>query len=245
MSASIALSLSQAGPTVAMILVCRMYNPISIMGQVVPDAVERYLSSLNRQGDAVLQDIARAGGERDLPLVDAEVGALLRVLATTVRATRILEIGTAIGYSGIWLAGALPAGGMLFTMEFDEERARQARENFARAGLSDRVSVMAGDAQRMLAKVAGPVDLIFQDGDKKMYEPMLDRFADLLRPGGLLVTDNVLWNGEVVPGFVKNPQHPEADTRAIAAYNERLNNHPAFLTSIVPLRDGVAISVRR
>jgi predicted O-methyltransferase YrrM len=222
-----------------------MYNPISIMGQVVPDAVERYLSSLNRQGDAVLQDIARAGSERDLPLVDAEVGALLRVLATTVRATRILEIGTAIGYSGIWLAGALPAGGMLFTMEFDEERARQARENFARAGLSDRVTVIVGDAQRMLAKVAGPFDLIFQDGDKKMYEPMLDRFADLLRPGGLLVTDNVLWNGEVVPGFVKNPQHPEADTRAIAAYNERLNNHPAFLTSIVPLRDGVAISVRR
>jgi predicted O-methyltransferase YrrM len=228
-----------------MILVRRMYNPISIMGQVVPDAVERYLSSLNRQGDAVLQDIARAGGERDLPLVDAEVGALLRVLATTVRATRILEIGTAIGYSGIWLAGALPAGGRLFTMEFDEERARQARENFARAGLSDRVSVIVGDAQRMLAKVAGPFDLIFQDGDKKMYEPMLDRFADLLRPGGLLVTDNVLWNGEVVPGFVKNPQHPEADTRAIAAYNERLNNHAAFLTSIVPLRDGVAISVKR
>ncbi len=215
------------------------------MGQVVPDAVERYLSSLNRQGDAVLQDIARVGGERDLPLVDAEVGALLRVLATAVGATRILEIGTAIGYSGIWLAGALPAGGMLFTMEFDEERARQARENFARAGLSDRVSVIVGDAQRMLAKVAGPFDLIFQDGDKKMYEPMLDRFADLLRPGGLLVTDNVLWSGEVVPGFVQKPENPAADTRAIAAYNERLNNHPAFLTSIVPLRDGVAISVKR
>jgi predicted O-methyltransferase YrrM len=245
MSASIARSLSHAGPTVAMILVRRMYNPISIMGQLVPDAVERYLSSLNRQGDAVLQDIARVGEERDLPLVDAEVGALLRVLATAVGATRILEIGTAIGYSGIWLAGALPAGGMLFTMEFEEERARQARENFARAGLSDRVSVIVGDAQRMLAKVAGPLDLIFQDGDKKMYEPMLDRFAELLRPGGLLVTDNVLWNGEVVPGFVQKPQHPAPDTRAIAAYNERLNNHPAFLTSIVPLRDGVAISVRR
>jgi predicted O-methyltransferase YrrM len=215
------------------------------MGQVVPDAVERYLSSLNRQGDAVLKDIARIGGERDLPLVDAEVGALLRVLATAVRATRILEIGTAIGYSGIWLAGALPAGGMLFTMEFDEERARQARDNFARAGLSDRVSVMLGDAQRLLAKVAGPFDLIFQDGDKKMYEPMLDRFADLLRPGGLLVTDNVLWDGEVIPGFTKKPHHPAVDTRAIAAYNERLGSHPSFMTSIVPLRDGVAISVKR
>ena len=215
------------------------------MGQVVPDAVEQYLSSLNRQGDAVLQEIAREGSKRDLPLVDAEVGALLRVLATAVRATRILEIGTAIGYSGIWLAGALPAGGMLFTMEFDEERARQARDNFAKAGLSDRVSVIVGDAQRMLAKVAGPFDLIFQDGDKKLYEPMLDRLADLLRPGGLLVTDNVLWNGEVVPGFAKTPQHPVPDTRAIAAYNERLSNHAAFLTSIVPLRDGVAISVKR
>jgi predicted O-methyltransferase YrrM len=215
------------------------------MGQVVPDAVEQYLSSLNRAGDAVLQDIARVGGERDLPLVDAEVGALLRVLATAVRATRILEVGTAIGYSGIWLAGALPAGGMLFTMEFDEGRARQAKDNFARAGLSDRVSVMVGDAQRLLAKVAGPFDLIFQDGDKKMYEPMLDRFADLLRPGGLLVTDNVLWDGEVIPGFVKKPHHPAGDTRAIATYNERLSSHPAFLTSIVPLRDGVAISVRR
>jgi predicted O-methyltransferase YrrM len=222
-----------------------MYNSIAVMGLLVPDAVERYLSSLNRQGDAVLQDIARVGGERDLPLVDAEVGALLRVLATAVGAKRILEIGTAIGYSGIWLAGALPAGGMLFTMEFDEDRARQARDNFATAGLSDRVTVIVGDAQRMLAKIAGPFDLIFQDGDKKMYEPMLDRFAALLRPGGLLVTDNVLWNGEVIPGFAQKPQHPAADTRAIAEYNERLNNHPAFLTSIVPLRDGVAISVRR
>jgi len=215
------------------------------MGQVVPDAVEQYLSSLNHQGDVVLQDIARAGVERDLPLVDAEVGVLLRVLATAVRATRILEIGTAIGYSGIWLAGALPAGGSLFTMESDEARARQARDNFARAGFADRVSVIVGDAQRMLAKVAGPFDLVFQDGDKKLYTPMLDRLADLLRPGGLLVTDNVLWSGEVVPGFVTIPHHNAADTRAIAEYNERLSHHPAFLTSTVPLRDGVAISVKR
>src|SRR6267154_179348 len=105
-------SSSLAGPTVAMIFVRRMYNPF-IMGQIVPDAVERYLASLNRAGDSVLQDIAHAGRKRDLPLVDAEVGALLRVLATAVRATRILEIGTAIGYSGIWMAGVLPEGGML------------------------------------------------------------------------------------------------------------------------------------
>jgi len=214
------------------------------MGQIVPDPVERYLSGLNRLADPVLQDIARTGGAEDLPLIDAEVGALLRVLATAIGATRILEIGTAIGYSGIWLAGALPAGGLLLTCEMDEARARRARENFARAGLADRVNVLVGDAQRMLAKVAGPFDLIFQDGDKKLYTPLLDRLVALLRPGGLLITDNVLWSGEVVPGFTK-PTHNAEDTRAIAEYNERLNAHPQLLTATVPLRDGVAIAVKR
>ena len=158
------------------------------MGQIVPDAVERYLSTLNRLGDPVLEEVARAGEAAQLPLIDAEVGGLLRVLAISIGATRILEIGTAIGYSGIWLAGALPAGGMLLTIERDPERARVAREHFARAGLDNRISILVGDAQRMLAKVAGPFDLIFQDGDKAFYEPALNRLVALLRPGGILRT---------------------------------------------------------
>jgi len=215
------------------------------MGLIVPDAIEQYLAGLNRAGDAVLDEIARANQSRGLPLVDAEVGALLRVLATTAAATRILEIGTAIGYSGIWLAGALPPGGMLLTMEMSEERAGEARANFARAGLADRTSVIVGDAQLKIAKVSGPFDLIFQDGSKQLYEPLLDRLVGLLRPGGLLVTDNVLWNGEVVPGFAGTPTQPPEDTRAITAYNERLASHPDLITAVVPLRDGVSISVKR
>ena len=127
---------------------------------------------------------------------------------------------------------------MLLTMEMNEERAREARENFARAGLADRVSVIVGDAQRMLAKVSGPFDLIFQDGDKKLYAPLLDRLVELLRPGGLLVTDNVLWDGEVVPGFRRTPKQDAADTRAIADYNERLNAASA-------LDDGDGAAARR
>src|SRR3954471_18472730 len=107
------------------------------MGQIVADAVERYLSGLNHQSDALLLEIARAGAADTLPLVDAEVGALLRVLAVAVGARRILEIGTAIGYSGIWLAGALPSDGLLLTLEKDPDRARTARTNFERAGLAD------------------------------------------------------------------------------------------------------------
>jgi predicted O-methyltransferase YrrM len=215
------------------------------MGQIVPAPVEEYLARLNRLPDSQLEDMARTGVAQNLPLIDAEVGGLLRVLATAIGATRMLEIGTAIGYSGIWLAGALPPGGMLITMEMDPERASAARENFARAGLADRVTVIIGDAERMLAKVAGPFDVIFQDGDKRLYPIMLDRLVALLRPGGLLITDNVLWSGEVVPGFVEKPEHPVRDTRSIADYNERLAAHPDLLTAIVPLRDGVAISVRK
>jgi predicted O-methyltransferase YrrM len=215
------------------------------MGRIVPDAIERYLSGLNRGGDRVLDEIARGNESRGLPLVDAEVGALLRVLATAINASRILEIGAAIGYSGIWLAGALPPGGMLITIEMDEDRAREARENVARAGLADRVSVVVGDVTLKIAKVSGPFDLIFQDGDKQLYTPLLDRLVALLRPRGLLVTDNVLWDGEVAPGFVETPRRDAADTRAIADYNARVAAHPDLLTSIVPLRDGVSISVKK
>src|SRR5436190_1311482 len=154
------------------------------MGQIVPGAVEQYLASLNRLPDVVLREIAVEGEEQHLPLVDAEVGALLRVLATAVGARRILEIGTAIGYSGIWLAGALPSDGMLLTMEVDADRATAARANFNRAGLAERVNVLVGNARLLMAKVAGPFDLIFQDGDKQHYSKMLDRLVDLLRPGG-------------------------------------------------------------
>lgn len=215
------------------------------MGRIVPDLVEQYLASLNRQSDDVLRDIARAGEARQLPLIDAEVGALLRVLVAATGARRVLEIGTAVGYSGIWMAGALPADGMLLTMERDADRVREARENFTRAGVAARVNVMTGDAGLLVNKVAGPFDLIFQDGAKPLYVPMLDRLVSLLRPGGLLVTDNVLWDGEVVPGYVAQPERDATETAAIAEYNRRLASDPRLLTSIVPLRDGVAISLKK
>ena len=215
------------------------------MAHIVPEPIERYLASLNHAGSPVLAAIARSGADRDLPLIDSEVGVLLRVLAAAAGATKILEVGTAIGYSGIWLAGALPAGGMLITLEVDEGRAHEARENFARAGLADRTTVLVGDARLKLAKVAGPFDLIFLYTDKQLYLTLLDRLVSLLRPGGLLVTDNVLWDGEVVPGFVSRPTRRPEDTRAVSEFNQRVAAHPDLITAIVPLRDGVAISVKR
>jgi predicted O-methyltransferase YrrM len=143
------------------------------------------------------------------------------------------------------MATALPGGSRLITLERDAARAARARDHFAAAGVADNVSVMIGDASRYLHKMAGPFDLIFQDGDKAQYSPMLDRLIELLRPDGVLVTDNVLWSGEVVPGYVDEPSHNEDDTRAIAAYNQRLADDARLVTTFLPLGDGVAMAIKR
>jgi caffeoyl-CoA O-methyltransferase len=214
------------------------------MGNIVPPAIEAYLASLNTARDPALDDLLQQGRAAGLPLIDAEVGALLRVLAAAIGARRILEIGTAIGYSGLWMARALPTDGDLFTFEIDPVRAEQAAANFARAGVADRTHVMVGDARRLVAKVAGPFDLIFNDGDKRLYGPLLDRLVALLRPGGLLIVDNVLWDGEVAPGFVERPRRDPEETRAIAEFNRRVADDVRLLTTVLPLRDGVSVSVK-
>jgi caffeoyl-CoA O-methyltransferase len=215
------------------------------MGQLVPDAVERYLDTLHPPVDRVIDDVEREGRAQGLPLVHPASGRLLRVLVTAMRARRVLEIGTAIGYSALWVAPALPPDGLLITVEADAARAAVARANFARAGVADRVSVIVGDVSRYLHKLSGPFDLVFQDGSKQLYEPLLDRLVGLLSPHGLIVSDNVLWSGEVVDGFVSEPRRPADDTRALRAYNGRLSRHPDLLTTFLPVGDGLAVSVKR
>jgi predicted O-methyltransferase YrrM len=214
------------------------------MRHVIPQPVGRYLEGLHGPVDPLLDAVRAEGLAAGLPLVEPDTARLLRSLVIAVDARKVLEIGTAIGYSAIWMAQALPSGGQLISIEIDAGRAATARANLERAGLGGVVSVIIGDASRFLHKVAGPFDLIFQDGDKQLYEPLLDRLVDHLRPAGVLVTDNVLWDGEVVEGFAATPRHDEASTAAIRAYNRRLAADTRLLTTFVPTGDGVALSVK-
>lgn len=214
------------------------------MSHLVPPAIVDYAAGL---GGLPHPEIGVAGDEgrrEGLPIVHAATGELLHAMVRATRATRVLEIGTAIGYSGLWMATALPREGRLITLERDEARAARARTHFAAAGLDDRTTVVIGDAARYLHKVAGPFDLIFQDADKTRYEPMLDRLAGLLRLSGVLVTDNVLWSGDVVPGFAEAPVHDAPSVAAIAAYNRRLSADERFFTTFLPVGDGVALSLK-
>lgn len=203
-----------------------------------------YLAGLARVPHPELEVVAREGHAEDLPIVYPDTGAFLHGLVRSIGARRILEIGTAIGYSTLWMATALPPDSMLITLERNAERAERARRHAEAAGVGDRVNVLIGDASRFLHKVAGPFDLVFQDGDKAAYAPMLDRLAALLRPGGVLVTDNVLWSGAVVPGLPPLQERSTADTAAIADYNRILAADPRFYTVFLPIGDGVSVSTK-
>lgn len=215
------------------------------MPLITPAPITEYLGGFRQVPHPHLDHVYEQGRADGIPIVDPQTGALLHALTRAAGASRVLEIGTAIGYSTLWMATALPAGGMLITLERDQERASRARAHAEAAGVGDRVTVMIGDATRYLHKIAGPFDLIFQDADKTHYEPMLPRLAALLRPGGVLVTDNMLWRGEVVPGYVPDPTHDAASTQAIAAYTRRLTTDPTLYTTLLAVGDGVALSVKR
>ena len=218
---------------------------LSEMPQFVHEAVAGYLAALNGPEDPLVSE-ARAHSKADgVPAIAPETGWLLHVLAVLAASRRILEIGTGYGCSGLRLARALGPDGMLFTIERDPARAAIARQHFERAGLSSCVSVMVGEAVRLVHKVAGPFDLIVQDGSKDQYEPALDRLVGLLRPRGVLVSDNILWQGDVIPGFCAEPAHSAESTAIIARYSRRLAADPRLATVFLPVGDGVAVSVRR
>jgi predicted O-methyltransferase YrrM len=215
------------------------------MSDFVHAAVRGYLAELSAPEDQLLAEVRARSKADGVPAVSPDTARLMHVLAVSAAPGRILEIGTGYGCSGIQLARALAPGGMLFTIERDPARAAAARLHFDRAGLSSRVSVMVGESARLVHKVAGPFDVIVQDGSKDQYEVVLDRLISLLRPRGVLVSDNILWQGDVVPGFRAEPAHPADSTAIIARYSRRLAADPRLVTAFLPVGDGVAVSVKR
>jgi len=215
------------------------------MPEFVHAAVRGYLETLNAPEDPLLSEARARSAADGVPAISPDTGWLLHVLAVAAAPRRILEVGTGYACSGIRLARALGPGGMLFTIERNPARAAVARQYFERAGLGPCVSVMVGEAARLVHKVAGPFDLILQDGSKDQYEPLLDRLVGLLRPRGVLVTDNILWQGDVLAGFRAEPAHSGESAAAIARHSARLSADARLATMFLPVGDGVAVSVKR
>jgi predicted O-methyltransferase YrrM len=215
------------------------------MPEFVHAAVQGYLETLNAREDSLLAEVRARSSSDGAAAVSSDTCWLLHVLAAATAPRRILEIGTGYGCSGIRLARALAPGGLLFTIERNPSRAAVARQHFERAGLGPCVSVMVGEAVRLVHKVAGPFDLVFQNGSAHQYEALLDRLVGLLRPRGVLVTDNMLWQGDVLRGFRAEPAHSAESAAIIMSYSRRLAVNPRLATVFLPVGDGVAVSVRR
>ena len=202
--------------------------------------IDDYLYSMLPKRDPVLAEMEDYATEHKIPIVGPAVARVLQQLALMINARTVLELGSAIGYSTIWWAQAVGDKGRVIYTDGDNRNAERARGYFARAGVSGRITLHTGDALEFLSEQKQEFDIIFNDVDKEDYPRVLRLVAPRLRKGGLFITDNVLWSGRVAE---KNPK--EATTKAILEFNRKLYDAPEFYTTILPLRDGVAVALKK
>jgi predicted O-methyltransferase YrrM len=205
---------------------------------IVHPAIDRYLDELLPEREPWFIEMEKMAEEEDFPAVGPQVGMLLEILARSINARRIMELGSGFGYSGLWFARALPTDGYLLLTDFEEKNQRLAEENFKKAGKSSIMEFRVGDALQLLKEEKGPYDIIFNDVDKEFYPQVIEPVYHLLRKGGLFITDNTLWYGRVTQ------PHPDDTTAFIQEFNRRLKAHKGFLTTQLPLRDGLSVSIK-
>jgi predicted O-methyltransferase YrrM len=210
--------------------------------------VDNYLYAMLPERSAVLADIERQANERDIPIVGPAVGRLLYQYARLLGAKQIFEMGSAVGYSTIWCAMAVGDGGKVHYTDGSSKNADEARSYFTRAGVADRIEVHVGDAIEVLSERKEQFDILFCDIDKHDYPRAARMAPERVRKGGLFITDNTLWRGDVVYAAgntdYKPEQQPDRALRAIVEFNEMLYQSPDWFTTIIPLRDGVTVAIR-
>jgi len=215
-------------------------KPRWMMHGITAEPIETYLYSLLPARDEVLAEMEAAAAKRNIPIVGPAVARVLYQLALISGANTVFEMGSAIGYSTIWWARAVGDAGRVIYTDGDRKNADEARGYFERAGVASRITVHVGDALELLSEQKQQFDIIFCDLDKEDYPRALRLALPRLRKGGLLVADNVLWSGKVAE---KNPT--EASTKAIQEFNRLLYAAPDLFTTILPIRDGLAVAVKK
>jgi predicted O-methyltransferase YrrM len=213
------------------------------MPEITYPAVEQYLYAMLPERDEVLRAIEAEAKTRNIPIVGPAVGRVLYQLALTLRTKTVFEMGSAVGYSTIWWARAVGPGGRVIYTDGSKKNADEAQRYFQKAGVADRIDVRIGDALEILSEQkAGSFDIVFNDVDKEDYPRVFRLAVPRVRVGGLFITDNVLWRGEVAQ---PNPEkNPDKRTGAIAEFNRLLYGSRELFTTILPLRDGVAVSLK-
>jgi caffeoyl-CoA O-methyltransferase len=203
----------------------------------IQDDVEEYLYGLLPERDAVLTDMEEYAAECRVPIIGPAVARLLALFAQTAGAKQIFEMGSAIGYSTIWLARAAGPQGTVHYTDGDPANAERAKGYFQCAGVTKRIKVHVGDALDLLAKTPGKFDLIFNDVDKNQYPDALRVALPKLKRGGLFITDNTLWSGKAARAAADN----DCNTRSIQEFNRLVYASNELYPVLIPLRDGVTV----
>lgn len=207
--------------------------------------LESFLEELVPERDSLMKEIEVQSLRETIPIITPSVGNYLAGLVKISRARKILEIGTAIGYSTLWLARALAqTGGQITTIDLNVDRLTRALKYFEQAGVAERIIALPGDARAILPALDGNFDFVFIDAAKGEYLEYLELVYPLLNQGGLLVVDNVLFRGWVVPGAVFDSKYYRL-VNGVREFLQKLCGNSKFKTSILPLGDGLAVSIKQ
>ena len=209
-----------------------------------PDAIihreqAEYLERVTPQNDSLLAEMEAYAAEHRVPIADREVALFLEITARTINAKRILEIGMAIGYSVVHLARGMGDGGLMVTIEPNDEMIRASEGYLERAGLRNRVRIERGQALDVIPRLTETFDLLFIDALKHEYIDYLEQALTKLRTGGVVVVDNLLWGGRVA-----NDSEPDRDTSALRKFNEHFMSHPQLRAVILSVGDGLGYAVK-
>ena len=210
------------------------------MDQLLDPEIESYLSQLARTRDGVLAEMEARAAASKFPIIGPLVGRLCQQVAQSVGARDVFEMGSGFGYSTWWFAHAVGEGGRVVHTDGDPKRSQEAKQYLDRAGLGARVLYEVGDAIDVIKKYPGPFDVVFIDIDKHGYPEALELARSRVRIGGYIICDNVLWSRKVLAA----PSKQDADTRGVVRFNKEVFAAPDLLTTIVPLRDGVALALK-
>ena len=212
---------------------------------IVEERLVTYLHSLEQENSEILEEIEQEALRDSVPIIRKEMQSFLKVLLAIKRPTRILEVGTAVGFSALLMSEYAPEECTITTIENYEKRIPIDRENFKRAGKEQKITLIEGDAMEVLTELSGPYDFIFMDAAKGQYIAYLPEVLRILEPDGVLVSDNVLQDGNIIESRFAVERRDRTIHSRMREYLYTLKHHPDLETSIIPLGDGTAVSVKR